>query len=235
VSETATWFNFLASHDGIGLRATEGILDDAEREALVDRTRAHGGRVSMASRADGSSTVYELNLSYLDALCTTDETSDAAIVAAKALAAHSILFAFLGVPAIYLHSLVGSAPDHEGMKASKINRRINREVLDADRLVLELAEDPRRRAVFAGMRHMLDVRRQHAAFSPFGAQQVEHLDDRVFVVRRGTDTADELVCVTNVTGESVTLPGVVGVDVLTGRRVEPLTVAPWAYAWVRPG
>jgi sucrose phosphorylase len=235
VSSTATWFNFLASHDGIGLRATEGILDDAERAALVDRTRAHGGRVSMASRPDGTSTVYELNLSYLDALCTPEETTNAPIVAAKALAAHSILFAFLGVPAIYLHSLVGSAPDHEGMKASKINRRINREVLDADRLVVELAQDPRRRTVFAGMRQLLDVRRQHEAFSPFGAQQVEHLDDRVFAVRRGKDTADELVCVTNVSGESVTLPGVVGVDVLTGQRAAPLTVAPWGYAWVRPG
>ena len=234
VSSTATWFNFLASHDGIGLRATEGILDDAERAALVDRTRAHGGRVSMASRPDGTSTVYELNLSYLDALCTPEETTNAAIVAAKALAAHSILFAFLGVPAIYLHSLVGSAPDHEGMKASKINRRINREVLDADRLVVELAEDPRRRAVFVGMRQLLDARRQHEAFSPFGVQQVEHLDDRVFALRRGEGTADELVCVTNVTGEPVTLPGVVGVDVLTGHRAAPLTVAPWGYAWVRP-
>ena len=98
VSSTATWFNFLASHDGIGLRATEGILDDAERAALVERTRAHGGRVSMASRPDGSSTVYELNLSYLDALCSPEEAADPATLAAKALAAHSILFAFLGVP-----------------------------------------------------------------------------------------------------------------------------------------
>ena len=140
VSSTATWFNFLASHDGIGLRATEGILDDDERSALVDRTRAHGGRVSMASRPDGTSAVYELNLSYLDALCTPDEAADPEVLAAKALAAHSILFAFLGVPAVYYHSLVGSSPDHEGMETSRINRRINREVLDADRLVAELAE-----------------------------------------------------------------------------------------------
>src|SRR6185295_17903264 len=76
VSSTATWFNFLASHDGIGLRATEGILDDAERADLVERTRAHGGRVSMASRPDGSSTVYELNLGYLDALCSPEEAAD---------------------------------------------------------------------------------------------------------------------------------------------------------------
>ncbi|MGF9755741.1 alpha-amylase family glycosyl hydrolase [Microvirga sp. 0TCS3.31] len=234
VSSTATWFNFLASHDGIGLRASEGILDDAERAALVDRTRAHGGGVSMASRPDGTSAVYELNLSYLDALCTPDEAADAATVAAKALAAHSILFAFVGVPAIYLHSLVGSAADHEGMASSQINRRINREVLDADRLLVELAEDPRRRAVFAGMRQLLDVRRRHEAFSPFGTQRVERLDDRVFAVRRGEGSDDELICVTNVTGETVTLPSVVGVDVVHDREVSPLTLGPWEYAWVRP-
>jgi glucosylglycerate phosphorylase len=232
VSSTATWFNFLASHDGIGLRATEGILDDAERAALVDRTRAHGGRVSMASRPDGTSTVYELNLSYLDALCSPAEAADAATLAAKALAAHSILFAFLGVPAIYLHSLVGSAPDRAGMQASQINRRINREVLDADRLDVELAEDQRRRAVFDGMRHLLDVRRRHEAFSPFGAQQVEHLDDRVFAVRRAAGTPHELLCVTNVTGERVPLLDVSGTDVLTGLDVVPLTLEPWGYAWV---
>ena len=87
-------------------------------------------------------------LSYLDALCTVDQAHDPGILAAKALAAHSILFAFLGVPAVYYHSLVGSPPDLEGMVSSRINRRINRAVLDADRLGVELLEDPRRRAVF---------------------------------------------------------------------------------------
>ena len=84
------------------------------------------------------------------------------------------------------------------------------------------------------MRQLLDVRRQHEAFSPFGAQQVEHLDDRVFAVRRGEGTDDELICVTNVTGETVTLPAVVGVDVLRDREVSPLTLGPWGYAWIRP-
>jgi glucosylglycerate phosphorylase len=232
VSNTATWFNFLASHDGIGLRATEGMLDDRERQALVDRTRSHGGRVSWASRPDGSRSVYELNLSYLDALCTVDEARDPAILTAKALAAHSILFAFLGVPAVYYHSLVGSPPDLEGMVTSRINRRINRAVLDADRLALELRDDLRRRGVFEGMRHLLDVRRRHRAFSPFGTQQVELLDDRVFAVRRGVRDDDELWCVTNVTGDVVRLP-VSGRDVLTDTRVDPLVLGPWGYAWVR--
>jgi sucrose phosphorylase len=234
VSPTATWFNFLASHDGIGLRATEGILDDAERAALVERTRAHGGGVSLAARPDGTSTVYELNLSYLDALCTPEEATDDAVVAAKTLAAHSILLAFLGVPAIYYHSLVGSPSHHEGMVSSRINRRINREVLDADRLLHDLAHDPRRRTVFDGLRHLLDVRRGQEAFSPFGTQDVAALDDRVLALRRAADTSEELWCVTNVTGGAVTLPGVRGHDVLTGRACDPLELGPWGYAWVRP-
>jgi glycosidase len=233
VSDTATWFNFLASHDGIGLRATEGILDERERASLVERTRSHGGRVSWASRPDGSRSVYELNLSYLDALCTVEEAHDPAVVTAKALAAHSILFAFLGVPAVYYHSLVGSRPDLEGMVTSRINRRINRAVLDADRLVTELRDDPRRRGVFEGMRHLLGVRRRHEAFSPFGTQQVEQVDDRVFAVRRGVGGPDELWCVTNVTGGEVTLP-LSGRDVLSDSLADPLVLGPWGYAWIRP-
>ncbi len=233
VSDTATWFNFLASHDGIGLRSTEGILDDAERDALVERTRSHGGEVSWATRPDGSTSVYELNLTYLDALCTPAEARDPDVLVAKALAAHSILLTVLGVPAVYLHSLVGSPPDLDGMVTSGINRRINRAVLDGDRLEAELRDDPRRHGVLAGLTHLLDVRRRHEAFSPFGSQRVELLDDRVFAVRRGEGTDDELLCVTNVTGDEVTL-AVRGTDVLTGATARPLVLGPWGSAWVRP-
>ena len=78
--------------------------------------------------------------------------------------------------------------------SSRINRRINRAVLDADRLAVELHDDPRRRAVFEGLRHLLDVRRRHPAFSPFGTQRVERLDDRVFAVRRGEGTRGRAAC-----------------------------------------
>jgi sucrose phosphorylase len=234
VSDTATWFNFLASHDGIGLRATEGILDDAERDALVQRTRSHGGEVSWAARPDGQRSVYELNISYLDALCTPAEARNPDVLVAKTLAAHSILFTVLGVPAVYLHSLVGSPPDLEGMVSSRINRRINRALLDADRLDAELRNDPRRRGVLSGLRHLLEIRRRNDAFSPFGTQRVERHDDRVFALRRGEGTPGELLCVTNVTGDEVPV-AVRGTDVLTDSVVDPLVLGPWSSAWVRPG
>jgi sucrose phosphorylase len=233
VSDTATWFNFLASHDGIGLRPTEGILDDADRRALVARTLGHGGAVSMGS-VDGRESVYELNISYLDALVAPEEAHDDALVAAKALSAHSILLSFIGVPAIYYHSLFGSSADRDGMRSSGINRRINRAVLDADTLERELREHPRRAPVFAGVARLLEARRGHAAFSPYGTQQVEEHGAGVFAVRRAAGTADELLCVANVRGEPVVLPEVAGVDVVTGRRHDPLVLEPYGYAWVRP-
>ena len=88
--------------------------------------------------------------------------------------------------------------------------------------------------MLTGLSHLLDVRRRHEAFSPFGTQRIERLDDRVFAVRRGEGTPGELLCVTNVTGDEVPLP-VRGTDVLTGSVVDPLVLGPWGSAWVRRG
>ncbi|SEQ36845.1 alpha-amylase family glycosyl hydrolase [Microlunatus flavus] len=231
VGPDATWFNFLASHDGIGLRPTEGILDDAERSALVERVLAHGGRVGLSRRPDGSESVYELNLTYLDALCTPAEAADPALLVAKGLAAHAILLTVVGVPAVYVHSLLGTRPDLDGMAASGINRRVNRPVLDADALGRDLRADHRVAGMFDGVRRLLAVRREQAALSPFAGQETLDLDDRVFAVRR-TGGGQTLDCLTNVTAETVTLAEVSGRDLLTGRRVGPLTLGPHGFAWV---
>ena len=187
----------------------------------------------MAS-VDGRQRVYELNVNYLDALVTPEEAADPGVVAARALAAHSILLSFIGVPAIYYHSLFGSSADREGMRVSGISRRINRAVLDADTLERELREDPRRSAVFAGIADLLEARRRPVAFSPYGVQRGEDHGSGVFVVRRGVGTDEEVVCATNVRGEPAVLPALAGTDVLSGRRHHPLVLPPYGYAWLRP-
>ena len=120
------------------------------------------------------------------------------------------------------------------MVTSRINRRINRAVLDADQLARAARGPPPPRGVRG---HASPARRAQAAraFSPFGTQRVERLDDRVFAVRRGAGTADELLCVTNVTGDVVPLQDVSGIDVLTGeQQFDSLVLGPWHTAWVRP-
>jgi len=232
ISDTATWFNFLASHDGVGLRPTEGILDDADRATLVERVLAHGGRVSMATRPDGSQTVYELNTSFLDALIDPAEEDPDSAVVGPGLAAHSILLSMIGVPAIYYHSLFGSTHDHDGMTTSGINRRINRQVLDEAELVTELSTPGRRRAIFEGLTHQLAVRRAHPAFSPSAGQEVHADDPRVLVIRRAPGTEHEIVTAVNVSDEPVDVPGLRGRDVLTGEHHDPLHLPPYGYAWL---
>ncbi len=233
VSPTATWFNFLASHDGIGIRPTEGLLTDEDRALLVERTLARGGRVSMATRPDGSESVYELNTNYLDALVDPADPDPDAAAVTHGLAAHAILLSMVGVPAIYYHSLLGSGQDRAGMEASGIPRRINRETLDADRLAAELRTSARRSGMLEGLRHLLAVRRTLPGFSPFAAQEVEQLDERALVLRRAAGTPDEVVAAVNVSGEPVHLPALGGTDVLTGTRHDDgLRLAPHGYAWL---
>jgi glycosidase len=234
VSDTATWFNFLASHDGIGIRPTQGLLTDEDRALLVERTLARGGRVSMARRPDGSEGVYELNTNYLDALVDPADADPDASAVVRGLAAHAILLSVIGVPAIYYHSLLGSGQDRQGMAESDIPRRINREVLDADRLAAELESSPRREGMLEGLRRLLEVRRSLAGFSPFASQTVEQLDPRAFVVRRAAGTPDEIVAAVNVSDDVVVLPGLSGYDVLSGREVAGLRLEPFGFAWLRP-
>ena len=156
------------------------------------------------------------------------------MLVAKGLAAHSILLAVLGVPAVYLHSLVGSPPDLEGMvdepdQPARSTAPSSTPTCSRD----ELDHDPRRRGMFEGLRALLAVRRDQPAFSPFGdAGDARPRRPRVRRARRGGGQI--LVCVTNVTGETVPLPALGGVDVLNGRAVDALVLGPYGSAWVQP-
>lgn len=63
-----TYFNFLASHDGVGVRPIEGILSESEKERLFEIVIENGGRISYKTNTDGSVSPYELNISYMDGI-----------------------------------------------------------------------------------------------------------------------------------------------------------------------
>lgn len=236
VSDSATYFNFLASHDGIGMRPTEGILTDEEKQTLVEKVKANGGEVSYKSNPDGSQSVYELNINYSEALVNQGEDTTEEDVIAKMLAAHSILLSVIGIPAIYYHSLLGSKNDRKGMEASGINRRINREKLEYDTIKHELKNDPRRKGIFEGMQRMIDIRKQESAFSPYAKQQVVELDTRVFALTRyNEDTNETLFFAVNTSKEEVTFPlPVTGYDLFKEeKRKEDVTLGAYDFIWIR--
>lgn len=228
-SDQTAFFNFLASHDGIGLNPARGILPEAEIERLVARTRAHGGLVSYKSLPDGSPAPYELNINYLDALSDPAAGEPAEVTARRFLTAHAILLSLPGMPGLYFHSLFGSRGDRAGAEASGLPRRINREKLDRAHLETELAAPGSQRAlIFRGLEALLRQRRAHPALSPAAPSEVSAPDPRVLAVRRESrDGRDRLWCLHNVSAEPVRLRGAPG-------GVPETVLAPWGFAWV-PG
>ncbi|MCM3729650.1 sugar phosphorylase [Neobacillus cucumis] len=236
VSNEATYFNFLASHDGIGMRPTEGILTEEEKQRLVDKVVENGGRISYKTNTDGSQSVYEMNINYSNALINKGEDDTEELAVKKMLAAHSILLSVMGVPAIYYHSLLGSENDYEGLEASGINRRINREKLEFAEITRELVENPRRQGIFQGLRKMISIRQQQSAFSPYAPQTVVDLGSNLFALKRRNDTTgDEVFFIVNVDSQPVVAEiGIKGRDLLTGREIDSqITLEPYQFVWVR--
>lgn len=234
ISDEATYFNFLASHDGIGLRPVEGILKDEELEKLLIKVKQNGGKVSYKTNADGTESPYELNINYMDMLGEPEDTTERLIQ--KSLAAHSVLLSFMGVPAIYYNSLLGSANDLQGLKTSGVNRRINRGKFELNQLKDELSNNKRRQGVFNGLRNMISIRKESTAFSPFADQKVVDLDANVFaLIRENKNTNERIFFAVNVSGKKVTvkLP-FDGTELQSNRHLkDEITLSPYEFIWVK--
>lgn len=200
-SEEATFFNFLASHDGIGLNPARGILALTEIDALVATTLAHGGYVSYKNNPDGTKSPYEMNISYFDALSNPAGGEPIELQAARFLAAHAVLFALRGLPGVYFHSLFGSRNDRQGAELSGIPRRINRKKLSLEELEENLADASSLRSrIFNGMKSLLRVRGAHPAFSPFAGQSIPESPKELFVIERAAGDS-RVLAVTNMSSE----------------------------------
>jgi glucosylglycerate phosphorylase len=246
----ATFFNFLASHDGIGVMPALGILNEHEMAELVERAQLHGGYVSYKNNPDGSRSPYELNITFFDALSNpgADEPQSRAIN--RFIAAHAIMLALAGVPGIYVHSLVGSPNNHAGLAETGRYRTINRQKWQRADLEAALA-DPQSRArqVFDRLRQLLQARARSRAFHPMGAQQVLELNEGMFaLLRTSPDGAERALCLHNVSGvpqrmraglEELGLRhGALLRDLLSSTEVTPwhgaldLTLAPYQAMWL---
>lgn len=232
--ETNAFFNFLSSHDGIGIRPVEEILDDNAKQLLIDHTINRGGRINYRTLADKSEAPYELNINYLDAI--TEENDDANIKTLKFIAAHSIMLSLAGVPGIYIHSILGSESDIKGMMDSNINRRINREKLNIDEVEKELNDNSTLRfKVFNGLVKLLKLRAKHEVFNPHAHQEILDYGEEVFAVRRKTQQ-QELIYVVNVTNNLVTIPiEFGGKDIITNEQICSNTyqLKPYQFIWLK--
>ena len=206
-SDHTTFFNFLASHDGIGLNPARGILPQTEIDFLAERCLAHGGFINYKHNADGSKSPYEMNVVYFDAVNDPAAGEPLATQVHRFMVAQSIMLSLAGVPGIYFHSLFGSRNDRDAALATGINRRINRQKLTRAGLEAELgAKDSLRAGVFDRFCAFLKARSRSAAFSPHTEQHVFDAGSRLFAVLRvAANRRDWALCLHNVTSQPVTV------------------------------
>ncbi|QIL88640.1 alpha-amylase [Microbulbifer sp. SH-1] len=201
-----TYFNFIASHDGIGLRPVEGLLDDSEQEALIQTMENFGGQISWRALDDGSSKPYEINISLIDALKGTTAGEDDWQLP-RFICAHAIMLALEGIPAFYLHSLVGTTNDYERMKEHGHNRAINRRQWQELELNKKLADpDSHHHRVFHQLRRLIQLRREQPAFHPNATQFTLHLGDQIFAFwRQSQDRRQSIFCLNNISDQTQTV------------------------------
>jgi glycosidase len=190
-SETATFFNFLDSHDGIGIMAVKNILKKEEIDHIIDKATDHGGFISYKTGADGREEPYEINITWFSAL-NREDAEDVAFQVKRFVASRIISFVLKGVPGIYLHSLIGTPNDIAAVYLTASKRDINRSVIDGEAFARAL-EDPLSKIsrISRELGRLTAIRTRKRAFHPQGRQKVLSVSPQIFAVYRISPEEDE--------------------------------------------
>jgi glycosidase len=235
-SETNTFFNFTASHDGIGVRPLEGILPLEELHGLIEVVETNGGQVSYKRNPDGSDSPYELNITYVDAILADPDSTRAE----KFLASQAIQYVLPGVPATYIHSILGSRNWSEGVKQTGRARTINRKRLDVEAVLSEL-NDPNsfRSRIFFPYLDLIKTRKEQTAFHPNAGFEILDIDPKLFAIKRYFED-QTIYALTNISSRDV--PASLSgddissqmVDLISGEKINTasFSLRPYQFVWL---
>jgi sucrose phosphorylase len=250
-SETSTFFNFLDSHDGIGLLGAKDILSGEDIDQMCRQVADHGGFISYKTSEEGAKVPYELNITWYSALNDKQKREPLRLQIKRFLASRAVALVLQGVPGIYLHSLFGTHNDHAAVEATRENRVINRAMVDL-RSLLRSLRHPRGKKyrINRDLGKMIQARCDHRAFHPNGTQKVLSLNPAVFAVIRTTPEGDRpILALTNVTRirrrveiplEDVKRDQGPWHDLLSEKKINPkkerllITLKPYEVLWLVP-
>ena len=240
-----TYLNFIASHDGVGLRPAEGLLSEWELETLIATMQRFGGRVSSRTTPDGKAKPYEINISLWDALSGTVANGPDEWQFARYLCVAAVMAALEGVPAYYIHSFVGTENDQERVEHTGSFRSINRHIWDADELEEKLSGDTHHARVFQALRNLLKIRRKQKAFHPNATMFTLHTGEQLFAFwRQSMDRRQSIFAIYNFSDRPQSLPlselnltlTDCWTDLISGEKYEDrgaqLKLMPYQFVWL---
>jgi len=201
------YFNFIASHDGIGLRPIEGYIDEDNIEKLLMLMKKFDGKISYRTTQWGDKTPYEINISFYDSMRGTFEGEDEFLFE-RFICAHAIMFAFEGVPAIYIHSLLGTKNNIDGIQKGGENRIINRYQWDKHQLFNLLKNnDSINYKIYKKINELLKIRINQPAFHPNSTQFTLNLGNKIYGLwRQDLERTQSIFCVSNITKDVIKFP-----------------------------
>lgn len=242
------YLNFIASHDGIGLRPAEGLLNETDIDGLVALMQESGALVSWRALGSGKRRPYEINVSLFDAMRCRKGAGEDGYQEARFLCAHALMLALQGIPAFYIHSLLATPNDVNRVAHSNNNRAINRHQYSADALAQALTEGGVQCRIFNTLKAMIRCRAKQVAFHPNAAQYPLHLGAALFGLRRESRAEEGggqvVLAIYNLSAETQCIAvaelnleaGLVWRDILGKVGVisaeGEIRLAPYAYCWL---
>jgi sucrose phosphorylase len=197
--ENNTFFNFTASHDGIGVRPLEGLLPPEDFNRLIAGLKDLGAKISTKRNSDGTDSPYEVNVTYYDAMAGIHSGVDR-LQNERFICSQTIMMAMKGVPAFYIHSLLGTHNDMEGIIQTGMNRSINRKKWDKSELFNLLNTETDHKFIFQELKKLIQIRQSNKSFHPNCEQKIVHLNNFLFCLTRDND---KLISISNITSSDI--------------------------------
>ena len=194
-----SYLNFIASHDGIGMRPTEGILNERSLNNFLKRLKKNGSKFSYRKVQNKSKKVYEANITVFDALKKSDTDPNGKFFLERYIAAHAIMISFEGVPAIYFNSLFGKSNDEAKYVITGNNRDINRYKWSYENIKKKLNNKNSKQSIFyQNLGKLLEIKRKQKAFHPNAKRLNINLGSKIFCYERiSLDKKQTIICITN--------------------------------------
>lgn len=204
MDEGCTFFNFTASHDGVGVRPLEGLVPDSELQELLKSMKEFGGQVSTKSNPDGSTSPYEINITYFDSMKGTKHGLDD-YQAERFLCSQTVMLALQGIPAFYIHSFTATPNYTDGVKETGRARTINRMKWDEQELTQKIESETVNARVFKELKRRMGIRKTVSAFHPDAKQEIMDLGNALFAFKRNSRSGERVYVLNNITNKEVSV------------------------------
>ena len=197
------YLNFIASHDGIGMRPVEGLLSQKTIKKFLKRLKLNGSKFSFRKIGKNTKKVYEANITVFNALQKSEFDKNGKFFFERYLSAHAIMISFEGVPAIYFNSLFGTSNDEANFIITGNNRDINRYRWNENNLILNLKNKNSKQSIFYNsITNLLDIRAKQRAFHPNAPRLNINLGSKIYCFKRiSIDKRQIIICITNLTSK----------------------------------